>query len=198
MISIDFNDYMLDIKGVDDSLSYLCLKCGKCCKLLTFSENRISLLQKENGGDVEAAFWLKNLIPYIEYEEACSIEPSYFNKILMQTSFGQTFENTYFYGCKCLLNNNMCDCYSSRPSKCSNFPSNPWEVLPDGCGYLGWQFEQKELYKQRVRKLKDILYELSYYKDGAVVGIDGVTAMELRLKIVEKIEPFRKFGSDSW
>ncbi len=190
MISFNENDYDLEIKGVDDSLQSLCLRCGKCCKLVVLDRNRIAL-QSTSDVDKEAKFWFDNLLPFETKESACSFAPEYFNQLI-------NVSEQYFYACKCLSNKNLCLCYSDRPSRCKQFPSYPWEKLPEGCGFKGWQFEQIEFYKKKIRKLKEILYELEFYDENDIVTKDSLTAEELRRIILKKIEPFTKFGSDFW
>lgn len=78
-----------------------------------------------------------------------------------------------------------------------NFPHSCWDILPPGCGYEGWQFEQKEYHKKLVRKLKESLYELDFLNDN-IVYVHNKTVLELKKEINDEIQPYKKYGADNW
>lgn len=78
-----------------------------------------------------------------------------------------------------------------------DFPHSCWDALPYGCGYEGWQFEQREHYKKFVRELKETLYELTFLDDDFILR-DSKSVAELRTEILDKISPYQKYGADNW
>ena len=55
--------------------------------------------------------------------------------------------------CKFLRYDNACMIYNNRPAECKSYPFNIWDEVPDGCGYEGWIFLQRE--KEKQQRIKD-------------------------------------------
>ena len=92
---------------------------------------------------------------------------------------------------------NRCTIYEDRPSFCRSYPKNGWIVTPPGCGYKGWQYEQREKQKKIIRKLKEQLLILKTNASNNFQD-DIIIVKELEEKILEKIAKYKKYGADNW
>ncbi len=70
--------------------------------------------------------------------------------------------------------------------------------MPPGCGFEGWQFEEREKTKQYVRKLKEYLITAEATAENGIVQGKDITIEELREIINKKIAQWEKYGSDLW
>jgi hypothetical protein len=109
-------------------------------------------------------------------------------------------EDLTFYHCRYVTPEGLCGIYERRPRFCRSAPEHGWSVMPPGCGYEGWQFEQREKHKNMIRNLKTSLYQLQQLSpDGVHHPTRPDTKLaDLEAKIEEKIAPWRRFGADLW
>ncbi len=72
--------------------------------------------------------------------------------------------------------------------------------MPPGCGFEGWQFEQREKHKRMVRDLKTSAYIMEQMSpDGKAHPVRPDTTLDdLRQMVSEKIGPWKQFGADYW
>lgn len=179
----------------------LCKMCGKCCRVVTTSLSYEELKNFALENDEHVRDFLNIFKPYESAEEARKICSKTVDNILSELkSNNKDFDEKEitFYRCRHIKEDNLCGIYENRPKLCKNFPSNPWVIVPPGCGYEGWLFKKREEKKQYVRKLKeDILsYELTL-KDEI-----SDTTRKNTLKIIDKINDiikcYSKYGSEDW
>lgn len=100
-------------------------------------------------------------------------------------------------GCNYIGDDNLCQIYENRPQACKDFPASPFEGLPDGCGYEGWIFQQREAQKQQIRKQKELLLSLEILLKTAT----GKEAVQLKKDIAEIkkfVDNYAKYGSKDW
>ncbi len=187
-------------RAEDASLSTLCLNCGKCCKLAFPQYDYEEIADKSQVGDTTAKGFLSVFKPYDSWQEAQNAVPDHFERIVNELRTRENFDlnKLTFYYCDHLSENHLCNIYCDRPECCKIAPANGWSLFPPGCGYEGWQFEQREKSKKLVRNLKEILEDIALYNDEDVITSDKQTAKELREKITKQIEPFIKYGADNW
>ena len=140
----------------------LCHMCGKCCRVVTGGKTYSELLQGVENNDDGAKDFLRIFEPYPSIAAAREIEPQVVDNIVnILKSSGLYDENALtFYKCRYLNDDNSCSTYETRPDLCKLFPSSPWAVVPPGCGFEGWLFQQRERLKQRIRKLKETILSL--------------------------------------
>lgn len=182
-----------------DKLNYLCKKCGLCCRLIASKYSHSQLLEMSKNNHPESINFLSFFKKYNSNDEARNVSPEYYDLIVKNVLNDEDFnvEDLSFYYCDKLSKDNYCEIYQKRPEICRKFPSSCWGFLPVGCGYEGWQFEQKENDKKLVRKVKEDLYELDFL-DNELVLKDNKTALSLRDELLQKIEPYKKYGADNW
>ncbi len=140
----------------------LCKMCGKCCRVVTTSTPYKKLKEMAENGDEGAIDFLSVFVPYETIEAAKAVDEGVVNNIISMLSMdGQYKEDeTSFYYCKYLRDDNMCSNYENRLTLCKHFPSTPWAIVPPGCGFEGWLFMKREEDKQKVRLAKEELLEL--------------------------------------
>lgn len=100
-------------------------------------------------------------------------------------------------GCNYIGDDNLCQIYENRPQACKDFPSSPFEVLPEGCGYEGWIFQKREMLKQQVRKQKELLLPLEIMLKTA----NDEEAIKIKKDIAEikkLVDSYAKYGSADW
>ncbi len=187
-------------KAQDPNWQSLCLMCGRCCRLAVPPSCHDELIEKDESGDVEAHAFLNTFVPYSSWQEAKAAVPEHFERIVSEIKENDDFDinKVTFYHCQHVTDDNLCSIYEIRPECCKRAPAHGWSLYPPGCGFEGWQFEQREHQKRIVRNLKELLEELSLYGDNDVVTSDGQTATELREKILKQIEPWLKYGAKNW
>lgn len=193
-------EFLRQKKAADTSWQNLCNMCGKCCRLAVPQFFHQELEERSSCGDVEAQAFLGIFEPYSSVEEAKSVIPDHFDRIVKELSQKPDFDisKVTFYHCKHITDNNLCSIHETRPECCRRAPAHGWSLFPPGCGFEGWQFEQREHHKRVIRNLKEILYELEFYNDNDVITEDKQTAKELREKIIKQIEPWKKYGANEW
>lgn len=77
-------------------------------------------------------------------------------------------------------------------------PNNGWVVMPTGCAYEGWMFEQREMNKKTVRFFKEYIHLLECIcPEGKIPGKD-ITTEEFKNDFYKKIAPWKKYGAENW
>ena len=70
--------------------------------------------------------------------------------------------------------------------------------MPAGCGYEGWQFKIREAQKEKIRKIKEYLYEVKiFFGEGMIPG-KNTTVKELEAQVDAKIAPWLEYGAKYW
>lgn len=173
----------------------LCLMCGKCCKTVSAAKSNQELNDLASQGDTSALDFLSIFRPYASLEDAKNVDRSVVENILKGAPDGKELT---FYHCKHILDNNCCGNYENRPQLCRNFPSSPFAVVPQGCGYEGWLFAQREKVKHKVRELKESIIE---YK--AELKSDLPPEQKRKIQIIidksqQLIDVYASYGSADW
>jgi len=197
--NIKQNEINIDIPEDEEFPQYLCKLCGRCCKSITTSYSYEELKQMSDEGEEEAKVFIEIFKPYPSIEEARKVVPEQVDQVL-DTLKERNFDInkvTFFY-CPHISDKNLCTNYEKRPNCCKRAPRHGWSLMAPGCGFEGWQFEQREKHKKLIRSLKEYLYVVeNLSQDGRVPGQD-LTIDELRKNIEEKIKPWERFGSMFW
>lgn len=177
----------------------LCHMCGKCCRIVTTPKPYEELLKLQSEGDEGANDFLKIFVPYPSIEAAREVDSGIVDNILDNLlENGISDDNVTFYGCKYLLDNNMCSIYEERPLLCKHCPSTPWVIVPPGCGFEGWLYLKREEEKQKIRKSKEDLLELKLLKT-KMTNPENLKKIEaVEHKIYTNIEKLKKYGSENW
>lgn len=101
------------------------------------------------------------------------------------------------FKCNHLAENNLCKIHEKRPEECMNFPFSPWQEIPEGCGYTGWLFLQREAKKQEIRKQKEQLLLLEVaLKTASEEQSKEIQAQIQKIKNV--VDIYSKYGSWDW
>ncbi len=179
---------------------YLCNMCGKCCKSITTNYTYDELKKFAEKGSGEAKVFIEVFRPYANIEEARKAEPEQVEQILEELKQNKGFDinKVKFYYCPHLQRTNKCGIYENRPECCKRAPTGPWACMPPGCGFEGWQFEEREKIKKKVRKLKEYLITAEAISENGQVPGSDMSIDELRKVINEKIKPWEKYGSAYW
>jgi Fe-S-cluster containining protein len=150
-------------------------------------------------GDDEAKVFIEIFKPYSSIQEARKIVPEQVDQALsVLKERNYDIDKVTFFYCPHISDNNLCSIYETRPEYCRKAPRHGWSLMSPGCGFEGWQFEQREKNKKLIRLLKEYLYMVeNLSQDGRVPGRD-LTISELRKDIEEKIKPWERFGSMFW
>lgn len=184
-----------------DFPQHLCNMCGKCCRAITTPYTYDELVQLAQEGQEEAKVFVEIFKKYPTLEDAKKAVPDHVENILNQLrSSNPDFDEssvTFFY-CPHLDADNKCSIHATRPDCCRRAPRNGWSLFPPGCGFKGWQFQQRERVKSSVRKLKEYLMELDVLDDDILIPGRGKTAGEMKAFIKEKIKPWEKYGAKFW
>jgi Fe-S-cluster containining protein len=178
----------------------LCKMCGKCCRLSTTSTPYEKLKEMAKEGNKGAIDFLSIFVPYESIEAARKVDNATVENIinLLKADNNYNENNTTFYHCKYLRDDNLCSNYENRPTLCMHFPSTPWAIVPPNCGFEGWLFWKREEIKQNVRKEKEELLELKLLKKRTK---DPNTLQKIELveqKIERNINLYEKYGSKDW
>lgn len=174
--------------------------CGKCCKLSTTSIPYNELIKMKEQGDQGAIDFLEIFEPYESIEEAKKAEKNTVENILNSIKNEKTMqeEDITFYKCKYILDNNLCGIYKERKELCNRFPSSPWAVVPPGCGYEGWLFQEREKIKQAIRKQKEgLIFLQEEIKNTTNVELQEKTKQMIK-NIEKTIQLYEKYGSKDW
>lgn len=179
---------------------YLCKMCGKCCKSITTYLSYEELKKLADEGSDEARVFIEIFKPYASIEEAKRAEPEQVEQILKELGQSDGFDinKVTFYYCPNAKDDGKCGIYKERPECCKRAPTGPWACMPPGCGFEGWQFEEREKIKKKIRKLKEYLITAeAVAEDGKVPGSD-TSVEDLRKQIELKIKPYEKYGALYW
>lgn len=185
-----------------EPLPDLCHKCGKCCRSATTYHSYAKLQELVAQGDKEAIEFLSVFKPYESIEAARAVEPEQVDQVIevIKNRGDMNLEELTFYHCEYVTPEGLCGIYERRPRCCREAPSHGWSVMPPGCGFEGWQFQQRETHKRMIRDLKTSAYimeELS--PDGKTHPTRPETTLDdLRQMIDEKIKPWKPFGAEYW
>ncbi len=175
----------------------LCLKCGRCCSTITSVYTRSELLKMANNNEEEAKVFINTFKPYSDVNAAKEADFEHAGQILDKLKSVKKSELTFYY-CPYVSEDKLCKIYSQRPECCKRAPNNGWSLFPPGCGYEGWQFEQREKHKKHVRKLKEALYELELLISDDNSAMTEESAKDLKEKIINKIASYQEYGADNW
>ena len=200
MIQDEARDYFKENRILDNSRSHLCLMCGRCCRMAAQGHSYEELLKLKADGDIEATEFLSCFAPYETLEKAKEVDPVHFERVMNELKSKPDFDESKvsLYHCSYISKDNLCSNYEKRPDCCRRAPNSAWALFPPGCGYEGWQFEQREKQKKHVRQMKELLYELSFYPEDHIITSDNQSVKELKEKISKEIEPWKKYGADEW
>ncbi len=180
---------------------HLCNMCGKCCKAITTPYTHEQLIELAKEGQEEAKVFTDIFKRYKSVADAKKAVPDHVENILKQLKKNnpKLDESTVtFYYCPYLTKENLCSIHSTRPDCCRRAPRNGWSLFPPGCGFKGWQFQQKERVKATVRKLKEYIIELELLNPDTKLPGRDKTAKEMIEFINEKIKPWEKYGASMW
>ena len=173
--------------------------CGKCCRLATTYVPYSDLLKMAQENDEGAKEFLRVFEPYLSIQAAKDAHPEIVENILgTLRNSDSDINQTTFYKCKYIQDNNLCGIYENRPELCERFPTSPWSVVPPGCGYEGYMFQCREEIKQDIRKHKETLLEFE-------AELKTEQSQERKLKLESAIEKIKsiishyvKYGSENW
>lgn len=174
--------------------------CGKCCRVVTTSRTYEELCAARDAGDEGAIDFLSLFEPYSSIEEAKKISKETVENVTNALKENEIYDESKltFYKCRYIQDDNLCGRYKNRLALCDNFPGTPWAVVPPGCGFEGWLFQQREEKKQQVRKLKENLLSL----DVMLKECDNTEQMKRILdtkdKLKHTISMYAKYGGNDW
>ena len=179
-----------------------CHKCGKCCRSATTYNSHAKLLEMVEQGDKEAIDFLSIFTPYESIEDARLVEPEQVASVLAEVERrpDMKLEDVTFYKCGYVTEEGLCGIYERRPRCCREAPGHGWSMMPPGCGFEGWQFEQREKQKRMVRDLKTSVYIMEQMSEDGIhhPTRPETTLADLHLVVKEKIKPWKMFGSEYW
>ncbi|MDX2084052.1 MAG: YkgJ family cysteine cluster protein [Candidatus Melainabacteria bacterium] len=185
-----------------EPLPDLCHKCGRCCRSATTYHSYQKLLELAGQGDKEAIDFLSIFEPYESVEAALAAVPEQVEQVLdvVRKRVDMDEAELTFYHCRFVTPEGLCGIYERRPRCCKEAPGHGWAVMPPGCGFEGWQFEQREKQKRMVRDLKSTAYLLAQMSPDGVSHPtrSGVTLADMEAMVEEKIAPWKQFGADHW
>ena len=134
-----------------------CGGCGTCCKLACSEFSYEELQNKAKFGDNFAQQFISVFVPYKSKDEAQNIFPEYFE--MLDEELDED-DQTYYYHCPKVTEDNRCSDYENRPQICRDFPDNPLGFLPPKCSYGKWKSEVESV-ALRLRAAMDIV---DFYK----------------------------------
>lgn len=184
-----------------EPLPDLCHKCGRCCRSATTFHSYPELLKMVEAGEQEAIDFLSIFEPFPSLEEARNAVPEQVEQVLKVVSerTDMKVEDVTFYHCRYVTEEGLCGIYERRPRCCKEAPTHGWAVMPPGCGFEGWQFEQRERHKADIRRLKESQFQMEMLSpDGVHMPTRNMTLDELRESIGQAIKPWVRFGAEYW
>ncbi len=191
-----------ELKAETPSLPDLCHKCGRCCRSATTFHSYKKLKELVEAGDKEAIDFLEVFEPYDSIEDARQVEPDQVEQVLKAVADREDMDvnEVTFYHCRYVSPEGLCTIYERRPRCCREAPGHGWSVMPPGCGFEGWQFEQREKQKRMIRDLKTSAYIMEQLSpDGVHHPVRPETTLaDLNALVLEKIKPWKMFGSHYW
>lgn len=162
----------------------LCNRCGVCCRYIPADINN-KLLFRDSIQPLTDEFE-SMLVLQSDFMPQC------FNVIYSESTLNCDFQ---IFKCKYLLNDNVCS-NPNKPQECKDFPSSPMAIIPDDCGYSGFQFLKHEDFKQKIRKMKE---EILHYQ---ALSIDEPQNERGYKKIIERLQAYinkyKIYGSEDW
>ncbi|MCQ2958307.1 MAG: YkgJ family cysteine cluster protein [Candidatus Gastranaerophilales bacterium] len=179
----------------------LCKQCGLCCTMAVFQYSQEDLDKFFERNDEEIDDFMDVFTPYKTLDKPRELAPEYVDIVVNEMkSQGIYDENRpVFMKCKHALDGGKCAIYQNRFGWCKRTPRHAWTLMPVGCGFKGWQFGLQEQIKHGVRQLKEILYEYEIlYGENGFIPSKNMTVKELKDKIMQKILPYKRFGSLYW
>lgn len=183
------------------SIADLCRMCGQCCQAIATDFTHEELLEMSKKNEKEAKIFIKFFKKYKNIEEAKKVAPEHVKQVLKykyipENSLGN---ETSFYYCEKMLPDNRCSIHSERPVCCRMAPKDGWCVMPPGCGYAGWQYEERERIKSNIRSMREKIYEIETLEGSdAFIEESNISLKDLKKFVEEKSEPFNQFGSKGW
>lgn len=204
MTSFDLNYYGTEseITQNQDPLPDMCHKCGKCCRSATTYNSYAKLQEMVAAGEQEAIDFLEIFEPYDSIEDARQVEPEQVEQVMkvIESRDDMDANDVTFYHCRYVSPEGLCTIYERRPRCCREAPAHGWSVMPPGCGFEGWQFEQREKQKRMIRDLKTSAYIMEQMSpDGVQHPVRPETTIDdLKNTVEEKLKPWKIFGSDYW
>jgi Fe-S-cluster containining protein len=178
----------------------LCLKCGRCCKVVTTELTYNELTKMAEAGDKESMDFLDIFEPYESIEKAKKVDKKTVDNILSKIKTNDIIDekNITFYKCKYLLDNNLCEIYKNRKELCYRFPSSLWAIIPPGCGFEGWFFEKKEEIKKIIRKQKEEILDLEILLIESKTEEQKQKIKKIKENIESNIKKYEKYGAMYW
>lgn len=179
---------------------YLCKMCGKCCRSITTNLSHEELKALAEKGSDEARVFVEIFKPFAGIEEAKKVVPEQIEQILKELEQSESFDinKVTFYYCPHIQDDNKCGIYECRPECCKRAPTGPWACMPPGCGFEGWQFEEAEKIKKKIRKLKEYLITAEAVAEDGMIPGKNMSVEQLREFVNQKIKPYEKYGSLYW
>lgn len=178
----------------------LCHMCGKCCRVVTTAKSYEELCACRDRGDEGAIDFLEIFEPYISLDAAREVSKETVDNVVEALKENGIYDekSLTFYKCRYLQEDNLCSRYKDRPDLCEVFPSSPWAVVPPGCGFEGWLFQQREEKKQKIRRMKEDILSLEVM----LKETNNLDQMKKILdtidKIKETINMYAKYGANDW
>jgi Fe-S-cluster containining protein len=203
-MAFDLNYYTPEDEGrqsLDPLPQGVCNQCGRCCRSATTYYPYKKLLEMVEQGEKEAIDFLEIFEPYSSIEEARKVVPEQVNHVfeVIKRRGDINPEDVTFYKCRYINDQNLCTVYERRPRCCREAPRHGWSAMPPGCGFEGWQFDQREKQKKLIRTLKESLHIMEMLSpDGKTMPTRDVPLDDLRQVVKDKIKPWRRFGADLW
>lgn len=185
---------------VDAFPQHLCKMCGQCCSAITTPYKHEELIELAKEGQEEARVFVEIFKKYDSVEAARKAVPAHVENILNELKKNPGFDESHvaFYYCPHLTEQNMCAIHPTRPDCCRRAPRNGWSLFPPGCGFKGWQFQQRERVKATIRHLKETLLDFELLPETQVLPSSKKTVRELKETINDKISIWEKYGSSFW
>jgi Fe-S-cluster containining protein len=186
---------------MDPSVSDLCHKCGRCCKVATTFNSQKNLLRMAAQGEQEAIDFLEIFEPFDSIEDARAMDPDQVEQVinLIKSRDDMDLADLTFYHCRYVTQDGLCSIYERRPRCCREAPYHGWAAMPPGCGYEGWQFQQREKHKRMVRDLKTELYTFAQMALEREDPAQALTELRsLKATVEEKLKPGKRYGADFW
>jgi Fe-S-cluster containining protein len=194
--------------GTQEALPYnkdmpdFCHKCGRCCRSATTFYPHSKVLELAANGEKQAVDFLEVFIPYESIEAARAVVPEQVDQVMKVVKARNDMDENdiTFYHCPHVTEEGLCGIYERRPDCCKDAPGNGWSVMPPGCGFEGWQFQEREKQKRMVRDLKSSRYMMEQLSPDGIhhPARPGTTLKELRETLDIKIKPWGRYGADKW
>lgn len=188
-----------DTDGRD--IADLCLMCGQCCLAVATDFTHDELIEMSKSKEKEAQVFTDFFKKYESLDATRKVAPKHVAQVLKNKGFPEDYngDDVCFYYCDKISADYKCLDYEKRPLCCAMAPSDGWSVMPPGCGYVGWQYLQRERIMQNIRSLKEQIYEIETLEGpDAFVSELNMSLAEFKEDFNEKIEPFKKYGAKSW